>query len=150
MRLAALLTLLLTTGLIAQDRRIQPIVPRKQVALVIGNAAYANRPLANPVHDAEAVARRLRELNFDVTLATNTGRKAMGQAIDQFVDKLGTGDVAFFYYSGHGGLHYTKGHYLALTHGRLYRNDLLTAMARGNVNADFGDTCIYAAAGDRR
>jgi Tol biopolymer transport system component len=102
MRLAALLTLLLATAVFAQDRRIQPIVPHKQVALVIGNAAYSNRPLANPVHDAQAVAQRLRELNFDVTLATNTGRKAMGQAIDQFVDKLGTGDVAFFYYSGHG------------------------------------------------
>ena len=85
-----------------EDRRIQPIVARKQLALVIGNAAYPNRPLANPVHDAEAMARRLRELNFDVALVTDAGRKAMGQAIDQFLGKLATGDVAFFYYSGHG------------------------------------------------
>jgi hypothetical protein len=39
------------------------------------------------------------------------------------------GESLVFYYSGHGGLHYTKGHYLALTHGWLYRSDLLTAMA---------------------
>jgi formylglycine-generating enzyme required for sulfatase activity len=99
---AALLTLLLLPTAYAQDRRVQPIVARKQVALVIGNAAYPNRPLANSVHDAQAIARRLRELNFDVALTTDAGRKAMGLAIDQFLGKLGTGDVAFFYYSGHG------------------------------------------------
>lgn len=99
----ALFTLAFLPLLSAQgDRRIQPIVARKQLALVIGNAAYPNRPLANSVHDAEAMARRLRELNFDVALVTDAGRKSMGQAIDAFLAKLGTGDVAFFYYSGHG------------------------------------------------
>ena len=43
--------------------------------------------------------------------------------------KVGPNESLVFYYSGHGGLHYTKGHYLALTHGRLYRSDLLAAMA---------------------
>jgi formylglycine-generating enzyme required for sulfatase activity len=98
----ALLSLLLLTTASAQDRRVQPIVARKQVAVVIGNAAYANGPLANPLHDAQAIAQRLRELHFDVALTTNAGRKEMGAAIDQFLNKLGTGDVAFFYYSGHG------------------------------------------------
>jgi formylglycine-generating enzyme required for sulfatase activity len=99
---AAIFSLLLLTTASAQDRRVQPIVPRKQIALVIGNAAYANGPLANPLHDAQAIAQRLRELHFDVALTTNAGRKEMGAAIDQFLNKLGTGDVAFFYYSGHG------------------------------------------------
>lgn len=86
----------------AQDRRVAPIIAHKQVALVIGNSAYPNRPLANPVRDAQAMYRRLRELNFDVTLVTDADRRTMGQAVDQFLDKLGTGDVALFYYSGHG------------------------------------------------
>ncbi len=86
----------------AQDRRVAPIIARKQVALVIGNSAYPNRPLTNPLRDAQAMYRRLHELNFDVTLVTDADRKAMGQAIDRFVDKLSTGDVALFYYSGHG------------------------------------------------
>ena len=97
--LIAILTLAATWG---QDRRVEPIVARKQVALVIGNAAYANRPLKNSRNDAEAMARRLRELNYEVSLVTDAGRKAMGQAVDQFIDRLGTGDVALFYYSGHG------------------------------------------------
>lgn len=103
-RAAIALALLATVIVHAQnrDRRIQPIVARKQVALVIGNAAYGNRPLLNPVNDARAMARVLQSLNYDVALITDADRKAMGQAIDRFVAKLGTGDVAFFYYSGHG------------------------------------------------
>ena len=84
-----------------EDRRVAPIVAHKQIALVIGNGVF-NRRLTNPLSDAQAMSQRLRELNFDVTLVTNADRKSMGKAIDQFVDKLVTGDVAFFYYSGHG------------------------------------------------
>jgi uncharacterized caspase-like protein len=86
----------------AQDRRVVPIVARKQVALVISNADYSSRPLKNAANDARAVAARLRQLNYDVTLATDANRRSMGQAIDRFIAKLATGDVALFYYSGHG------------------------------------------------
>jgi uncharacterized caspase-like protein len=103
MRPAFLLALLSATALmLAQDRRVEPIVAHKQVALVIGNAASTSHPLKNPRNDAVAMARRLRELHYDVTLVTDADRKAMGLAIDRFVDKLGAGDVGFFYYSGHG------------------------------------------------
>ena len=94
--------LLAALAAFGQDRSVQPIAAKKQVALVIGNAGYPNRPLTNPVHDAEAMAAKLRALHFDVLLLTNAGYRSMGQAIDQFVKKLGKGDVAFFYYSGHG------------------------------------------------
>lgn len=43
--------------------------------------------------------------------------------------KVEAGDALLFYYSGHGGFHLKKGHFLALTHGKLDRNDLLDAMA---------------------
>ena len=85
-----------------QDRRIQPIVAHRQVALVIGNSAYASNPLRNPVNDAQAMGQRLRELNYDVTVVTDAGYESMGRAIDGYLNKLMTGDVAFFYYSGHG------------------------------------------------
>ena len=48
MRLALCSLLLVGSLLHGQDRRIQPIVARKQVALVIGNGAYSNNPLKNP------------------------------------------------------------------------------------------------------
>jgi hypothetical protein len=46
----------------ADDRRIAPIVARKQLALVIGNASYSNHPLVNSVNDAQSMADRLRQL----------------------------------------------------------------------------------------
>jgi hypothetical protein len=100
----ALLTMLASICATAQrDIQIERIVPRKQVALVIGNGAYGRvSTLQNPVNDADAMANRLRELNFDVLLAKDSGRRAMGQKIDEFIGRLGTGGVALFYYAGHG------------------------------------------------
>ena len=40
-------------------------------ALVIGNADYDSRPLRNPVNDARAMSRTLRELGFSVELLVN-------------------------------------------------------------------------------
>jgi len=90
-------------ALAQRDLVIQPIQPRKQIALVIGNAAYPSvGRLQNSVNDAEAVARQLRELKFDVILAKDATRRAMGEKIDEFIGRLGSGDVALFYYAGHG------------------------------------------------
>ncbi len=58
------------------DRRLQPIVPRRRVALVICNRIYQRTPLKNPVNDATDVATRLRELGYEVTLRTELGRRA--------------------------------------------------------------------------
>ena len=38
-----------------------------RVALVVGNAAYADRPLRNPVNDAQLMQASLKQLGFDVT-----------------------------------------------------------------------------------
>jgi uncharacterized caspase-like protein len=40
------------------------MVARRRPGLAIGNTACPNRPLANPVRDAEALAPRLRELGL--------------------------------------------------------------------------------------
>ena len=39
---------------------------QKKIALVIGNAAYKEAPLKNPVNDARAMAAKLRQLGFQV------------------------------------------------------------------------------------
>ncbi len=73
-----------------------------RVALVIGNSAYAGRPLKNPAHDARALSATLRSLGFDVTEAHDLDQKAMRHAIADFGAKLKDGAVGLFYYAGHG------------------------------------------------
>ncbi|MBL8704044.1 MAG: caspase family protein, partial [Rhodospirillales bacterium] len=44
---------------------------QKKIALVIGNAAYKEAPLKNPVNDARAMAAKLRQLGFQVIAQEN-------------------------------------------------------------------------------
>ena len=71
-------------------------------ALVLGNAAYKARPLANPVNDAADIAKRLEVLGFAVTVATDTTRRQMAAAILAFQRALVPGDEALVFYAGHG------------------------------------------------
>lgn len=80
-----------------------PIRAETRIALVIGNGAYPSDPLASPKHDAEAVARKLRELGFAVTKEVDLGGAALRKVIRAFGERLERpGTVGLFYYSGHG------------------------------------------------
>lgn len=74
----------------------------KRIALVIGNAAYKDAPLKNPVNDAKDMAATLRRLGFDVIEKTNVSQKDINRSISQFGEKLRSDTVALFYYAGHG------------------------------------------------
>jgi hypothetical protein len=50
------------------------------MALVIGNGAYAEAPLRNPVNDAQALKRVLESSKFQVTLLTNASKREMENA----------------------------------------------------------------------
>jgi uncharacterized caspase-like protein len=76
--------------------------PTQRVALVIGNSAYKEGPLANPVNDARAIAKALQESGFDVTTLENADKAAMGTALRSFGAKLRGGGTGLFYYAGHG------------------------------------------------
>ena len=73
-----------------------------RLALVIGNAAYAEAPLAHPVNDAHAVAKALRALGFDVIGGDNLTLVQMTEALGQFTHRLDAGALAFVYYAGYG------------------------------------------------
>jgi hypothetical protein len=74
-----------------------------RLALVIGNASYARKPLANPVNDAEAVARALRSSGFEVITGFNLTKPDLEERLLRFGEKLKTTKgVGLFYYSGHG------------------------------------------------
>jgi hypothetical protein len=78
--------------------------PREEsrLALVIGNGAYREAPLRNPVNDARAMAQRLRDLGFTVIAHENATKRTMEAAIVEFGRRLGEGGVGAFYYAGHG------------------------------------------------
>ncbi len=101
------LILLITVGvaIAAADNR---------VALVIGNAAYQNRPLANPINDALSMEHTLGDLGFDVMRYTDLGRVAMHRAIREFGERLKNADIGLFYYAGHG-VQVAGGNYLLPT-----------------------------------
>ncbi|RUX98581.1 peptidase C14, partial [Mesorhizobium sp. M7A.F.Ca.CA.004.04.1.1] len=78
-------------------------VAERRVALIIAEDGYRLvRPLANPVHDGEAMAAALKKLGFEVILETNRDLRRMRRALDDFrLDAKGA-DVALVYFSGHG------------------------------------------------
>ena len=77
----------------------------KRVALLVGNAAYeSEKPLKNPVNDAEAIAAVLRnDLGFtEVKVLKNVRRRELVDAVVKFGDAARGADAAVFYFSGHG------------------------------------------------
>jgi len=78
--------------------------PNKEyrVALVIGNSAYENAQLKNPVNDANDIAAALTDLGFEVVLGTNLNRDEIKQKVEEFSPMIKKADIGFFYFAGHG------------------------------------------------
>ena len=79
-----------------------PTAAERRTALVIGNSAYAEGPLANPVHDATDMANALQQLGFAVTLLRDADLRRMRDAIEAFRTQLYPGGLGLFYFAGHG------------------------------------------------
>jgi cyclophilin family peptidyl-prolyl cis-trans isomerase len=74
-----------------------------RIALVIGNDTYQQLgALRNARADARAVAAGLEAAGFAVTLRTDLDEKGMKEALRAFKNRIQGGDVAVFYFSGHG------------------------------------------------
>ena len=71
-------------------------------ALVIGNARYSDKPLKNPINDADLMKSTLDKLNFNVIKYTDINRQSFDKAVRDFAAKLESEDEVVFYYSGHG------------------------------------------------
>jgi len=75
----------------------------QRFALVIGNSAYKEAPLINPVNDANAITVALRETGFTVITKLNASMREIGMAVREFGDRLRQGGgVGLFYFAGHG------------------------------------------------
>jgi uncharacterized caspase-like protein len=75
-----------------------------RIALVIGNADYANAGtnLPTTIGDARSLAEELRRANFDVDVRENIGQQDMRRAIDGFIGKIRNDVVPLLYFSGYG------------------------------------------------
>ena len=76
-----------------------------RVALVVGNSAYQHtKPLNNPSHDAEDMARKLRALGFEVIEGRNLTQAGFYDHLRKFSSALRAtkGEAALFFYAGHG------------------------------------------------
>ncbi|EHP38144.1 hypothetical protein OR16_38864 [Cupriavidus basilensis OR16] len=77
--------------------------PARRLALVIGNAAYADEPLPNAADDARAMRSTLAALGFDVMLRENLDQQGMARALAEFQQRLqAAGGIGLFYFAGHG------------------------------------------------
>src|SRR5215469_606910 len=74
----------------------------RRVALVVGNAAYKTSPLRNPVNDSRAMCASLKASGFSAACVENATRETFRKALSEFQNDLRPGDVALFYYAGHG------------------------------------------------
>ena len=96
--------IVLISNAYAEDRALvlKKMKNEKRVALIIGNSAYDNSPLKNPVNDAKLMNETLKKLGFETIVKTNADYAGMMQAIDQFGISIRGGGVGLFYYAGHG------------------------------------------------
>lgn len=74
-----------------------------RIALVIGNNAYANSPLANPVNDARAMTELLASAGFTSETQLDCNRQKLIEAVSRFSLAVQSPAVkqALFYYAGH-------------------------------------------------
>ena len=100
-RIASLLIFASLVLMLAASALAAPQLERR-VALVIGNAAYPNAPLKNPVNDARDMASALRGLGFEVILRENASLRQMEDAVDELWLRLKAGGAGLFFFAGHG------------------------------------------------
>lgn len=73
-----------------------------QMALVIGNSSYKQAPLENPVNDARAISKSLKDSGFAVTEVIDQNREQMKAQVQAFAAQLQTAkQPGLFYFAGH-------------------------------------------------
>ena len=83
-----------------------PSFAEKRLALVIGNDTYQRLPpvsqLERAGQDAQSVGNVLESIGFTVLRGKNLPRRQMLAMIRQLRDQIKPGDVALFFFAGHG------------------------------------------------
>jgi hypothetical protein len=106
-----------------------PVSPAIAHALIIGNGAYAGSGrLDNPVNDAKAMSRKLRNLGFTVTEVNDANRAKLVNAFAQFSRTAASAEITLLFYSGHGVQIYGTNYVLPID---VDQNDIAQATLQG-------------------
>lgn len=111
--LAALIAAVLTLPAVSA----QGPQAEKRIALVIGDGAYANAPLATAANDAGLIAQTLQAAGFDVVGARDLDGDALRKSFREFMQKAagsGPGTVAMIYLSGYGVQYAGENYFIAV------------------------------------
>ncbi|KFP65276.1 Mucosa-associated lymphoid tissue lymphoma translocation protein 1, partial [Cariama cristata] len=74
-----------------------------KIALLVGNNCYQHHPnLMAPIRDVFELSLLLEQLGFQVVSLLDLNKAEMVTAVSQFLQLLGKGVYAIFYYAGHG------------------------------------------------
>jgi hypothetical protein len=132
--LAILAAWLSASPLVAQDS-----LEAKRLRVLIAVDTHDQMGLAWGIDGAnmrEILKGTLKKQNLDsrVTIDMFTGKEVTPENILAYYQGLNAGpdDAMLFYYSGHGGFHLKRGHFMALHYGHLFRADLIVAMKKNN------------------
>ena len=113
----------------AQTQQVMPARAVSAHALIIGNGAYAGSGrLDNPVNDARAMSRKLRDLGFTVTEVNDANRAKLINAFAQFSRTAANAEITLLYYSGHGVQIYGTNYVLPID---VDQNDIAQATLQG-------------------
>jgi Caspase domain len=146
--------LVLYGSLIGALFAVAPAAAEPRTALIVGNAAYSNAPLKNPVNDANDMAAVLRGAGFEVILKTDADQRGILDGVRSFNSALkAKGGVGLFFFSGHGaqvnGENYLVPVGAPITSGAALRSQAVTASevvdamaaARNGLNIVVLDAC---------
>ncbi len=122
--LSAVFALLSTLVLSPSCAQAQLANANPRIALVIGNATYADQALATTANDAGLIAQTLQAAGFDVVGARDLDEKSLRTAFRDFLDKAaaaGPDMQAFVYLSGRA-LQYDGDNYFVPVDARINRD----------------------------
>lgn len=105
----------------------------QRVALLVGNGDYQRlADLPNPKNDVAAVARQLSALDFTLVggrAHLDVSKSQLSTLLIDFQEALRAGDVALFYYAGHGAAHAGRNYLLTVDDAGLQWREQLPDLA---------------------
>lgn len=84
------------------SRNFKSVAVERRMALVVGNSNYSVGKLNSAVSDATALEVTLKQWRFNVRTLRDASYSQMQRELDRFSASLQKGDLALFYFAGHG------------------------------------------------